>query len=266
MISTTVPPTTLDISGLATTADLSTLATASALATVDTVVDAIKVVTDTLGPVTSQCVTYTTVATHTWTVPAEVSLCWISAVASGGGGGEGSNSPTESGGGGGGSGMALIRWPYKVTPGGSVSIVIGAAGAGGTGGGVTGGTGYNLTVDSAITLYGGVGGSAGGATTGAGGAGGAAGNGRSTTAITHYHPGESGGNGDDAGSSTAGGVFSCTPVALRGVLVGAVEVGLQCLGLVVPAEALALRVQRLPAMGRVEVEVEIAVETAVPGR
>lgn len=48
MISTTVPPTTLDISGLATTADLSTLATAANLATVDTVVDAIKAVTDNL--------------------------------------------------------------------------------------------------------------------------------------------------------------------------------------------------------------------------
>ena len=79
----------------------------------------VDVATSTVGKSRGQEFT----ATGTFNVPANVSLVWLTAVAPGGGGG-GSNNANAGypGGGGGGSGQAIVRWPMKVTAGGTVSV------------------------------------------------------------------------------------------------------------------------------------------------
>lgn len=69
----------------------------------------------------------------TWTVPANVSLVFVTAIAGGGGGG-GCNpiGTIGAGAGGGGCGEFCFRRPLKVTPGGTVSFSIGRGGAGGS--------------------------------------------------------------------------------------------------------------------------------------
>lgn len=78
----------------------------------------------------------------TWIVPAGVNLIWVDAVGGGGGGGGGHASFTTGGGGGGGpSGVYCIQQELPVVPGETLTITVGAAGAGGNPGahGTTGG-------------------------------------------------------------------------------------------------------------------------------
>ena len=131
MISTTVPPSTTDISSLATATDLAAVDSAvaavdAALAVVDANVDAIKAVTDSLSPGRSSAQEFT--ASGTFNVPTGVTAIWVTAVAPGGGGGGSSNTADYPGGGGGGSGQGVVRWPMKVTAGGTVSVTINAEG------------------------------------------------------------------------------------------------------------------------------------------
>lgn len=77
----------------------------------------------------------------TWTVPAGVNLIWVDMVGGGGGGGGGHASATTGGGGGGGPSGVWFRWyPCVVVPGETLSVTIGAGGAGGSVG-VSGGSG-----------------------------------------------------------------------------------------------------------------------------
>ncbi|GGM30277.1 phage tail protein [Pseudomonas asuensis] len=129
-------------------------------------------------------------ANGSFTVPAGVTLMYVSACAGGGGGGGGAgyNANYSGGGGGGGSGYVAIRVPVAVTPGQVWNIAIGAGGAAGISGanggaGGNGGPGGNTTLtlsgasSSLLPLSGGTGGSGGGAAaqTGAGGAAGSPG-------------------------------------------------------------------------------------------
>lgn len=71
-----------------------------------------------------------------WTVPAGVTRVWLSGCGGGGGGGGagGANANNQGGGGGGGgAGKPIIRQPYTVVPGATLSITIGGAGSGGNG-------------------------------------------------------------------------------------------------------------------------------------
>lgn len=129
-----------------------------------------------------------------WTVPAGVTQVWLSGCGGGGGGGNGGAGSTggtpgwAGGGGGGGAGQPISRQPFAVTPGSTISITIGSAGAGATvsssGSGNSGGTGGNTVISGAgwnggttTTLSGGGGGggggfsSTGGTNAGGGGAG-----------------------------------------------------------------------------------------------
>jgi LruC domain-containing protein len=79
-------------------------------------------------PIT-QGLSFTTVGTHTWVVPAGVTSVKVWVVGGGGGAG-GGWSPLNSGGGGGGGGYAHHA-AFAVTPGASLSVVVGAGGGGG---------------------------------------------------------------------------------------------------------------------------------------
>lgn len=69
--------------------------------------------------------------THVWVVPANVSSGFLTMVA-GGGGGCGHGGTLLYSGGGGGGGEFVIRLPVGLTPGASVTIVVGAGGAAGS--------------------------------------------------------------------------------------------------------------------------------------
>lgn len=105
--------------------------------------------------VNTSVVSFTSVGSTTWTVPAGVSSVEVLVVAGGGGGG------SEHGGGGGGGGV-VHQTAYAVTPGASIPVTVGGGGAGGTysatnGGGGDGTTGNNSSFGSLIA-YGGGGG------------------------------------------------------------------------------------------------------------
>lgn len=107
-----------------------------------------------------------TPGTYTFNVPASIDppYVWITGVGGGGGGAGGVDS--LNGGGGGGGSQNCVKYPMTVTPGGTISIVVGAAGTGGAASGGNGGSGANTTADE-LTIYGGK-----GALTSGGGAGG----------------------------------------------------------------------------------------------
>lgn len=67
---------------------------------------------------------------QTFTVPANVTLVYLTMVGGGGGGGRAPGTPSV-GGAGGGAGECCIRMPVKVTPGDSIPVEIGEAGLGG---------------------------------------------------------------------------------------------------------------------------------------
>jgi hypothetical protein len=105
-----------------------------------------------------------------FTVPDGVTEIYVSGCAGGGGsGGGGGNSTTGpkigSGGGGGGAGQFIIKEPYAVTPGETISITIGAGGVAGLGvngaDGTNGGTGGDTVIGTLATLTGGGGGTKG---------------------------------------------------------------------------------------------------------
>lgn len=151
----------------------------------------------------------------TFTVPAGISVIYVTASAGGGGGGGGGGTTTASGGGcgaGGTSGQSLIRQAYTVTPGQAISITVGGAGSGGVGGGAggngTAGTaGGNTVVGSLATLTGGGGGGAGGGSTGSIAAGGA----------PNATGGAQGGGGGDGGNGAVGGSGGASPFAGSGL-------------------------------------------------
>jgi hypothetical protein len=95
---------------------------------------------------------FTTPGTTSWTVPANVENVEVLIVGGGGGGGN------DMGGGGGGGGVVYLP-AYNVTPGASISVVVGAGGAGAPAGtsGPSGSNGQSSEFDG-ITAYGGGGG------------------------------------------------------------------------------------------------------------
>ena len=97
----------------------------------------------------------------TWTVPAGITQVLVSGCAAGGGGGSGNAS--ESGGGGGGYGQWVMLQAISVTAGDSLTITIGAAGAGGSAAGGAAGGDTTIAAGSTalLTLTGGGGGTEG---------------------------------------------------------------------------------------------------------
>lgn len=159
---------------------------------------------------------YTTAGTYTFTVPPTITS--ISAVCVGGGGGGGGNDgdSDESGGGGGGGALAY-QISIAVTPGESLTVVVGAAGAAGgniNNDGIAGGT---SSISRGATILVGAGGGGGGIyrapgvgevngaggtiVSGTGGAGGVGGLGNNRT----RDPANGGGGGGAGGYSGAGG-------------------------------------------------------------
>lgn len=116
---------------------------------------------------------------HSWIVPAGVYWIWITGIAGGGGGGGSSTIFSHGGAGaGGGSGESIDGFIYFVTPGDTITVIVGAGGQGGRagatatqsivnrqegqGGSVFDGFGGGQTlIDGVIRLCGGFGGSAG---------------------------------------------------------------------------------------------------------
>ena len=132
---------------------------------------------------------YTTAGTHTWTVPTGVTYAYVSIVGGGGGGGGSVGAYSMDGtacGGGGGGGQAVWRQLVTgLTPAGTVTVTIGAAGTGGAScpttdaehlSGVNGVSGGNSSFGSYVIVLGGQGGRAAfhhsGIVAGSGGAGG----------------------------------------------------------------------------------------------
>ncbi|MEB2511334.1 hypothetical protein SB385_16550 [Burkholderia multivorans] len=110
------------------------------------------------------------------TVPTGVTTIYVSGVAPGAGGGSGGSASGTNGvgggGGGGGAGQSLIRQPYTVVPGSTITWTMGTAGTGAaavaTGSGSAGGSGGNIVISgtgfnggTAVTLTGGSGGGGG---------------------------------------------------------------------------------------------------------
>jgi len=151
---------------------------------------------------------YTSAGTFTFTVPAGCTS--ISAVCvGGGGGGGGSEDPDEAGAGGGGGALAYSS-SIAVTPGESLTVVVGAAGAAGNASGNGGAGGQSYIARSGTNLvaangggggqHRGDGGTGGTVATGTGGAGGNGG-----SANSNRDNGNGGGGGGAGGYSGAGG-------------------------------------------------------------
>tara|TARA_Y100001972_G_scaffold15543_1_gene16445 strand:+ start:8 stop:1741 length:1734 start_codon:yes stop_codon:yes gene_type:complete len=141
-------------------------------------------------------VSFTLTGTFTWTVPDGITS--ISAVCVGGGGGGGRASGENIGPQGGGGGGLSYQNNISVTPGESLTVIVGEGGAGGTSSSPTGGTGGTSEIKSGTTtlvkanggsggarqVFGSVSGGSGGSTLGytGGGDGGFGGNGASDSA------------------------------------------------------------------------------------
>jgi len=130
--------------------------------------------------------------TTTVTVPAWATHAEVQIVGAGGGGGYGGTTFS----GGGGAAGANVFGRVSVTPGASLTCVVGAGGTGGTSGSTTGSTGGTSSLTGIASAAGGSGGQGSG-TTSAGGAGGAA------TVIAAGLRGFSGGDGGDGNASNA---------------------------------------------------------------
>jgi len=175
-------------------------------------------------------------ASGSFAVPSGVTTMYLSGSAAGAGGGAGGpgsiggNGAWAGGGGGGGAGQSLQRAAYPVTPGGMISVTIGAAGVGGTASGnnpgnsgtaggntIVSGSGFNG--GTPITLTGGGAGGGGNASTSGNAVGGSAGSGfpaggygNDTTSGNASGSGGAGascpfgGGGGAARSATSGGV------------------------------------------------------------
>lgn len=163
---------------------------------------------------------YTSAGTFTFTVPNGCTS--ISAVCIGGGGGGASSQDSDETGAGGGGGALAYQTSIAVTPGESLTVVVGSAGAAGAGGGNNGGAGgqsnINRSGTNLVAANGGAGGqwrggaAAGGTVaTGTGGSGGSGGAGsdRNPSGGTNTGGGGGGaggysGNGGNGGSAAAG--------------------------------------------------------------
>lgn len=84
----------------------------------------------------------------TFTIPTGVTAVKVTVVGGGGGGGGGRQSCCGSAGGGGGGGAALIKYLTGLTPGNTLSVTVGAAGAGSVNNGSNGSTGGTSSVAS----------------------------------------------------------------------------------------------------------------------
>ena len=139
--------------------------------------------------------------TVSWTVPNDWTTTNTVETLGGGGGGGGSNgAPTIGGNGGGGAGYSKVTNLVGLTPGGTVTVAVGAAGIAGVSTGA-GGTGTDTWFNGASLLassVGSKGGVGGGTAGGATGTGGASGSGVGTLV-------KSGGNGGVGGVSNGGG-------------------------------------------------------------
>jgi hypothetical protein len=164
---------------------------------------------------TSLSTTFTTVGSNTFTVPAGVTKISAVLIAGGGAGGGGSAGGSGSGGqGGGGGGLRYIN-DFTVTPGQTLTVIVGAGGLGGTG---NGGNGGDSSITGIATAFGGTGGAsnytglvgAGGA--GSGGSGGATGGSGGTATLT-----TGAGGGGAAGYSDNGGTGGNGSVTNGGV-------------------------------------------------
>jgi hypothetical protein len=110
----------------------------------------------------------------TFTVPSGITAVKVTVVGGGGGGGASSGGCSSGAGGGGGGGGTSIRYVTGLTPGGTVSVTVGAAGSGGSGAGGAGGA-------SSFGAFATGNGGSGGGTGFAGGTGAAGANGTATT-------------------------------------------------------------------------------------
>ncbi len=150
-------------------------------------------------------------AAANFTVPDNVYIITVDAVAGGGGGGGGGGDTGGAigGGGGGGAGQSAFRVSFNVTPGTVIPVIVGPGGAGGNGGtaavgaGITGTAGGQTRVGDFLTLTGGTAGGGGNTTTGAGGPGGVPG-------------GSSGADGKTSGSGGDGGAGGGSPFGTAG--------------------------------------------------
>jgi hypothetical protein len=157
--------------------------------------------TFTVSSASKTSVVKTFTSSGTWVVPADVTSVDVLVV--GGGGGGGSNR-----GGGGGGGGVISKSSYAVTPGASISVVVGAGGAGGLcgacGGGGYGGpaaNGGNSQFGTLVALGGGKGGSAGAGAPATGGSGGGGQGDSAAGASGITGQGNAGGNGDMTNTS-----------------------------------------------------------------
>jgi len=148
--------------------------------------------------------TFTNVGSNTFIVPAGVTK--ISAVLIGGGGaGGGGSNATGGGQGGGGGGLRYVN-DFPVTPGQTLTVIVGAGGNGGTG---VGGDGGDSSITGIVTAFGGKGGAAlytgtvGAGGDGSGGSGGATG-GSGGTATLNAGAGGGGAAGYSGNGGTGG--------------------------------------------------------------
>ena len=164
------------------------------------------------GQPQNNTVTFNTVGTSSWTVPAGITSLTLQAWGAGAGGGASNGGKVGGSGGGGGYAGDTVT----VTPGTNLTVYVGGGGAGGTssdsGGG---GGGYSAVANGSIYLVqaGGGGGGGGGGTSGNGNAGGAGGgssgvNGSGSSCGGSGHGGSqtTGGSGKNSGSANQGGI------------------------------------------------------------
>lgn len=137
----------------------------------------------------------TNAGTTSWVVPEGVTSISVVCVGAGGGGGGGEDND-ETGGGGGGGALAYVN-NISVTPGETLTSIVGAGGNGGGGGG-NGGVGGPTSLQRSGTNLASAGGGSGGQHRGNGGAGG-------TVIVGTGGSGGQGGNGSDRDTNNAGG-------------------------------------------------------------
>lgn len=118
---------------------------------------------------------FTTTGTTNFSVPTGVSAVDVLVVAGGGSGGGSNGQDGTDGGGGGGAGGLVYATSYPVTPGGTVSVTVGAGGAGPNGYGDTQGQNGGNSVFGSLTANGGGAGARNAQTANNGGSGGAGG-------------------------------------------------------------------------------------------
>ena len=146
--------------------------------------------------------TYTTVGSHSWTVPAGVNIVDVLVVAGGGGGGSRY--------GGGGAGGLIFRPAFSVPPDANITVTVGDGGSGAAGDGGQGNNGQD-SVFGDLTAKGGGGGGGQSASSGRdGGSGGGCGSSNNTNTGTGIQPNQTGdsgafGHGEDGGVMASGG-------------------------------------------------------------